>query len=195
MQLPSKGKHSPPFSALLYYGCFYLGFYGKRGLHGHYVCTESRWPSITCYLGKQSWAPRAAVIFLPQAGDSAEELWLWVTALSSHSAPRSEHCVQHSSWICLLSLGWANTELSNRAEAVPSAHSPLLSNTNGTAHFPHQFFSRETAFPGTAANKSEPDICLEWLLQDVAPEQCLQQMCLFSIADGTLMGWGKVVGR
>lgn len=136
--------------------------------------------------------PRAAVIFLPRAGDCAEEQWLWVTALSS--PPGSACCVQHSSWICLLRLGWANTELSNRAETVLSTHSPLVSNTNGTAHFSHQF-SREPAFPNTAANKSEPDSCWEWLFQDVAPEQCLQQMCLFSNADGTLMGWGRVVGR
>lgn len=147
MQLPSKGKHSPPFSALLYYGCFYLGFYGKRGLHGHYVCTESRWPSITCYLGKQSWAPRAAVIFLPQAGDSAEELWLWVTALSSHSAPRSEHCV------CSTAAGSACWALAEQTQSwatgqklFPVHTAPCFQTLMGLHTFPISFFPERRLF-------------------------------------------------
>lgn len=194
MQLPSKEKHSPCFSVLLGYGCFYLGFYTRKGLQGHYVCTESRWPSITCYLGKQCWAAwelylgsKGCSNFSPWAGDSAEEQWLWVTALSSHSAPRSKHSTAAGSacWgLAEQTQSWATGQ-----KLFPVHTAPCFQTLMGLhTYFSRQFFSRELAFPGTAANKSETDICLEWLLQDVTPEQCLQQMCLFSIADGTLMG-------
>lgn len=199
MQLPSKDKHSPCFSVLLDYGCFYLGFCRKKGLHGHYVCTESRWPSITCYLGKQSWA--AWELHLGSKGCSnfsPPSRWQCRGAVAeSQLCPRTQP--PGASAVCAaqqLELPAEQTQSWATGQKLFPVHTaPCFQTLMGLHTFPIFFFSRELAFPCTAANKSEPDTCLEWLLQDVAPEQCLQQMCLFSIADGTLMGWGKVVGR
>lgn len=100
-----------------------------KGLHGHYRCTTSRWPSVTwdstpgCSRATPQ-AQRAAVIFRLRAGDCAEEQPVWVTALSQRP-------VQHSSGICLRGLGWANTEPSHRAATLPIAQPHWLQTLMG----------------------------------------------------------------
>lgn len=168
MQRPSKGKHSLCFSVLPDYGCVYLGFYAKKGLHGHSVCTESRWPSITCCLGKQSWA--AWELHLGSKGCSnfsPQSRWLCRGAVAvSHSAVLAlspqERVLCAAQQLYLPAEAWLSK---HRAEQqgrnCSQGTQPHWFQTLkcGTAHFSHQFYSRELAFPGTAANKSKHEIC------------------------------------
>lgn len=57
---------------------------------------------------------------------------------------------------------------------------PMVPNANRTAGF--------VRFILENPNHSAPEICLSWLLQDLAQWPCLQQMGFFSTADGTVAG-------
>lgn len=125
--------------------------------------------------------------------------WLGRGAVSvSHSAvlarslPGAECFVQHNSCICCWGLDKQTQSWATGQQLFVHTAS-LVSNADGTAHLLYQFYSGEPTFPSTAANKSEPEICLGRLLQDLAPWQCLQQTCLCSITDGTAnmhSNWG-----
>lgn len=132
---------------------FILAFMQTKGLHGHYVCTESRWPSITCYLGKQSWAaesstwaPKAAVIFLPEQVTVQRS-----SGCESQPCPRTQP--PGSSAVCSTAAGSACWGLAEQTQSwatgqklFPGHTAPCFQTLMGLHTLPISFFPESQLF-------------------------------------------------
>lgn len=117
-----------------------------KGLHGHYRCTTSRWPSVTCHLGQHTGLLESHPSGSKGCSDfPPQRRWLCRGAASvSHSAVPAPCAAQQRYLPAGARMGKhrAEPQGSNSSNCTAS----LASDTNGAARCLYRFYSGEPHF-------------------------------------------------